>query len=82
VQRDLDLGALAFPARLTGVSFKTSISPARSKSGSSRTILCSRDPSSLTTSNRAASRGAMGRSAIKSEGRSKSNSSTRINRRF
>jgi len=68
-------------AGITRVSLTTSVSPERSNDGRSRTVLCSHDPSSRTTRSRAASRGATGRRAIRSCGRSKSKSSTRITRR-
>src|SRR4029077_6376581 len=67
-------------AGITRVSLTTSASPGLSRSGKSRTPLSSSSgvPPGLTISNRAASRGTIGRSAMRSRGRSNSNRSVRM----
>src|SRR5262245_56476017 len=68
------------PAGITFVSLTTSASPGRSKSGRSPTLRSSNSVGApgRTTRRRAASRGATGRSAIRSGGSSKSNRSVRM----
>ena len=70
-------------AGITLVSLTTSASPGASRSGRSRTPRSSSSgvAPGRTTSSRAASRGATGRSAMRSGGRSKSNRSVRMTAR-